>query len=55
MKKAFCFLLIVLGMAVMPQPGMAQSSLRTSSPVPPQVELMYVKGLRFLQLSLIHI
>ncbi|MEF2892091.1 MAG: hypothetical protein U0O39_04870, partial [Akkermansia sp.] len=49
MKKAFCFLLIVLGMAVMPQPGMAQSSLRTSSPVPPQVELMYVKGLRFLQ------
>ena len=49
MKKAFRFLLIVLGMAVMPQPGMAQSSLRTSSPVPPQVELMYVKGLRFLQ------
>ena len=49
MKKAFCFLLIALGMAIMPQSGMAQSSLRTSSPVPPQVELMYVKGLRYLQ------
>lgn len=36
-------------MAAAPQNAAAQSSMRTSSPVPPQVELMYVKGLRYLQ------
>lgn len=49
MKKALCFLLLFLTAAAVPLPGLAQSSIRTSSPVPPQVELMYIKGLKYLQ------
>lgn len=36
-------------MTAAPQNAAAQSPMRTSSSVPPQVELMYVKGLRYLQ------
>ena len=36
-------------MTAAPQNATAQSPMRTSSSVPPQVELMYVKGLRYLQ------
>jgi len=36
-------------MTAAPQNAAAQSPLKTSSSVPPQVELMYVKGLRYLQ------
>lgn len=51
MKKAPILLTVLLAccMAAAPQNAAAQSSMRTSSPVPPQVELMYVKGLRYLQ------
>ena len=50
MKKALILLTVLLCcMAAAPQNAAAQSSMRTSSPVPPQVELMYVKGLRYLQ------
>lgn len=49
MKKVLCFLLLFLTAAAVPLPGLAQSSIRTSSPVPPQVELMYIKGLKYLQ------
>ena len=50
MNKALILLTVLLCcMAAAPQNAAAQSSMRTSSPVPPQVELMYVKGLRYLQ------
>ena len=40
---------LICCMTAAPQNAAAQSPMRTSSSVPPQVELMYVKGLRYLQ------
>lgn len=47
--KAFLLLLFSIFIIGVPQPTTAQSTREMNTSVPPQVELMYVKGLNYLQ------